>query len=573
MVPKSKQIALWLIWLCIWPMSLLIIYNQWFHQLDGELLPILSFGLIMCIVAFFPLMVNKTPIFFVHGIAFAVFLAYGLFAELVLTQIAIIVLLARLRIRRSELFRIPLNSLMFLFVSIISAHVYIWLGGEIGSIYFLNKSDIIPILGYVLSVFLSNHFLLYLFRVIIYNQKFKLVDKSLLWEFGTTIVVLPVGFVLYMMYRDFNLFGIYFVGIPFISISIILMLYHASKSVNYYLQQTSEFGHQLTAELEVNEVVDLFVERISTLLPVDYTFIYEVMDKDTLKLIRFYDVESQLDFPAKDELKKNEAISGKAWGRNEMIHYRSKKQWEQIADVYLPELGESIVSLPVERNNKIVAVITLISKRKSMFDKHHIMILDILKNYFAVAIKNAKNYEARKQENERDQLTQLYNYRFFENYLLNYFSNMKKANKQNDISLIMLDLDHFKQINDTYGHQSGNEILKSLASYLQKSIGEKGIVSRYGGEEFVVLLPGMNQLQTVILAESLRREIEEQSFTIHQHILDDDKAIDMYVTASIGVATYPENSEDPLDLIRHADRAMYVGAKQKGRNKVAVYKN
>ncbi|MCT2537940.1 sensor domain-containing diguanylate cyclase [Aquibacillus koreensis] len=573
MVPKSKQIALWIAWVCIWPASLTLIYFQWPHQFGDDQLAILSFGLIMCIVAFFPLIVNKTPIFFVHGIGFAVFLNYGLFVEILLTQFAILVVLYRVRVGRKDLYRIPLNMLMFLFVSIMSAYVYLLLGGRIGSIYLLRLDELIPIAGYVLTVFISNHILLYAFRRVIFEQKPKLVDKSLWWEFITTIVVLPVGFVLYMMYQDFGIFGIYFVGLPFISISIILMLYHSSNSINYYLQQTSEIGHQLTAELEVNEVIDLFVERVTKLLPVDYTFVYDVVDDDHLQLIRFYDVEQKLDFPEKDQLKKNESISGTAWATNKVVNYHTKKDWKHLKDVYLPLQGESVISFPIERKNKTVAVITLLSQQKRAFEKSQYMILDILKNHFAVALENAKNYEKTKNQSERDQLTDLYNYRFFEDYLEKYFYDMKQAKRTETISLILLDLDRFKSINDTYGHQSGNEILKGLAQLLQQVVCDKGVLARFGGEEFVILLPGYNQLQTLILAETIRNAIERETFTLTQHILEDDCPIEIHVTASIGVATYPDNCEDPYDLIRHADRAMYVGAKQRGRNKVAVYEN
>ncbi|WP_222599189.1 sensor domain-containing diguanylate cyclase [Aquibacillus kalidii] len=570
-MPNYKKIALWVALLFIWPLTIAFIYQTSFPDIEGELLAIISYGLVACIVAFFPFIVSNTPIFFVHGIGFAVFLSYGLFMEVMLTQLAVLIVLAKVKISRSDSYRIPLNLLMFLFVSLAAASVYKWLGGTVGEFHLSTFREVVPLLGYAITVFVTNHLLLYCFRRFLVGSQVKFLNKSVIWEFCTTLVVLPVGFVLFMMYRDFDVAGIYFVSFPFISISIILKLFHSSQQVNDYLQETSEIGHELTGELEVNEVIDLFVQRVTKLLAVDYSYVYEVVDAETLKLSRLYDVEGKIEFPANDKLRKFEAVSGKAWGENRTITYKSQKDWAQFAESYLPVQGESIISVPVQRNNKIVAVITLISKRKGGFEKYQFMILDILVNYLAVALENARNYEETRKRSERDQLTGLYNYRFFDNYIQNYFANIRLTKRHEHISLVLLDLDRFKHINDTYGHQSGNEILQELSNRLKLLMDDKGIVARYGGEEFVVLLPNCTKMESLRIAELIRKEIASNSFVLKQHILDKEDPILVNVTASVGVATYPDNCEDPIDLIRHADRAMYIGAKQQGRNKVAMY--
>lgn len=139
------------------------------------------------------------------------------------------------------------------------------------------------------------------------------------------------------------------------------------------------------------------------------------------------------------------------------------------------------------------------------------------------------------------------------------------------IALILLDIDHFKQVNDTYGHESGNEILCLLSERLRMVLSNRGVLARYGGEEFVILLPGYAAGQSINLAEEIKHAISSEPFYSHDHILRWEKVQEINVTASIGVAVYPDDCEEPLELIRHADRAMYVGAKQQGRNKVANY--
>ncbi|WP_053219013.1 GGDEF domain-containing protein [Virgibacillus senegalensis] len=229
------------------------------------------------------------------------------------------------------------------------------------------------------------------------------------------------------------------------------------------------------------------------------------------------------------------------------------------------------MSVPLERDNMVVGVITLVSRQKRAFEKSQFMMLSILTNYLAVSIKNAKNYEETKMRSERDALTRLYNFRYFEDYLQMYFANQQPEHLSEPSSMILLDLDHFKAFNDTYGHQSGNEILRELAARLTRIIGQKGITARYGGEEFIVFLPKSNKSSALFLAEVIRKSISEDPFHLSDHIMDGQETITVSLTASIGVASYPDDCSEPLEMIRHADRAMYIGAKRKGRNRVAVY--
>ncbi len=140
-------------------------------------------------------------------------------------------------------------------------------------------------------------------------------------------------------------------------------------------------------------------------------------------------------------------------------------------------------------------------------------------------------------------------------------------------SLILLDIDHFKSINDTYGHESGNEILCQLGERLINAVSSQGIVAHYGGEEFVILLPQCSTERVLRLDEKIREAIRGESFLSHAHMLSEPTPKKIHITASIGVATYPDHCEELIEITRLADRAMYVGAKQSGRNRVAGYEN
>jgi diguanylate cyclase (GGDEF)-like protein len=123
----------------------------------------------------------------------------------------------------------------------------------------------------------------------------------------------------------------------------------------------------------------------------------------------------------------------------------------------------------------------------------------------------------------------------------------------------MADLDHFKRINDTYGHTAGDRVLKAVGKYLQKNIRDVDIIARYGGEEFVLLLPEADKSEAYTVAERLREGFSMlQLETLPQ------------LTLSLGIASYPQDGTNLELLIKRADTAMYV-AKQMGRNKVVIY--
>jgi len=158
-----------------------------------------------------------------------------------------------------------------------------------------------------------------------------------------------------------------------------------------------------------------------------------------------------------------------------------------------------------------------------------------------------------------DPLTGLYNRRYFMETLDKEFQRIRR--KDGTLSLIILDLDHFKSINDTFGHQQGDEVLVEVALQMQKHLRSYDIAARYGGEEFIAVLPESSREETMQAAERLRASVAALGFSGNsgQHAV---------VTISIGVAVFPSPKVDCIDsLIRQADEALYQ-AKRNGRNRV-----
>jgi diguanylate cyclase (GGDEF)-like protein len=162
-----------------------------------------------------------------------------------------------------------------------------------------------------------------------------------------------------------------------------------------------------------------------------------------------------------------------------------------------------------------------------------------------------------REEAIRDPLTTLFNRRYLEDTLTREIARAQRGSY--DIGFMLLDIDHFKQINDFHGHNAGDIVLAALSQQLKSQIRVADIPCRIGGEEFLLVLPGMSEAMTQLRAEDFRKKIQEMQMPYEGQSLN--------LTVSIGVASYPANGANWEDLYHAADQALYR-AKQKGRNRV-----
>lgn len=161
-----------------------------------------------------------------------------------------------------------------------------------------------------------------------------------------------------------------------------------------------------------------------------------------------------------------------------------------------------------------------------------------------------------------DYLTNLFNYRYFKQHLNREFDRARRHNSK--FVSLMIDIDHFKSYNDTFGHQAGDNVLRNIANVLKTNTRSSDIVARYGGEEFVIVCPELEKEMGTMLAEKLRKIIAASD------LADGKKISGKNITISVGVAAYPDDADRPEDLIQNADSALYK-AKENGRNQVQTY--
>ena len=185
--------------------------------------------------------------------------------------------------------------------------------------------------------------------------------------------------------------------------------------------------------------------------------------------------------------------------------------------------------------------------------------LSLLGRMIAISLHNAALY----QKSIHDSLTGLYTRGHFDYQLKEQIDALTDSGPENvqPLSVIILDLDHFKQFNDQYGHQTGDEILRSVSKTLCRNTRPEDLLARYGGEEFIVSAPDTDRKDGKMIAERLRKKVKEMSISIDGYKLD--------ITLSAGISTFPSNSRDPKALIAKADDALYK-AKENGRDCVVV---
>jgi len=210
-----------------------------------------------------------------------------------------------------------------------------------------------------------------------------------------------------------------------------------------------------------------------------------------------------------------------------------------------------------------IKTVTAMSDETLMLNKAVEQILrDVEDQSLAARISDLKSqFERRKQVLTdlayKDTLTALYNRRFFDKTLQEETERARRY--QRDLQLIFIDIDHFKRLNDTYGHQKGDDALQNVASIIEGNCRENDTVSRYGGEELAIILPETSLNMAIKVAEKIRAKVQNET---KQHT-------DFEVTISLGISSFNTANDTPEKLIKSADNALYL-AKNEGRNRVVT---
>ena len=261
--------------------------------------------------------------------------------------------------------------------------------------------------------------------------------------------------------------------------------------------------------------------------------------------------------------KLGEGVSGLAAATREIIYVRDTR----VDSRYLHYRGQkkedgSFVSLPLFVKDQLVGVMNFSRPGTDQFSEEERELLQAMASQVAVAFLNADLFAKTRSLTVKDELTGLFNRRYLQQILP---MEIKRARRfSRSVSVLMADIDYFKKYNDRYGHLEGDKILREFGRLLRENLREVDIVIRFGGEEFLVLLPNTDRRQAYQVAEKLLELIRQHPFANRQN---QPKGT---FTASVGISAYPEDARSGEDLVDHADVALY-GAKGQGRDRIIAY--
>ncbi len=323
-----------------------------------------------------------------------------------------------------------------------------------------------------------------------------------------------------------------------------------------------EVGKTITSSLDIKEVLKVMMSKVSELLQ-PKTWSVLLLDEANDELF----VEIVVGRPSaklKDRrISLGEGVEG--WvaraGKPLLVNSQADLARLGIRTSFSSRRPSSIMCVPLRSKGKTLGVLEVTDRTgRRVFNHEDLTILGTLADYAAIAIENAKNFQRVEELTITDDLTGLYNSRYLHQLLELEIIRSRRHNL--NFSLIFLDLDFFKNVNDQYGHLIGSRLLKEVGQQIQCTLRKLDVGTRYGGDEFVLLLPQTAKREAYRVAKRIREQVAGTHF-LHA------AGLDVRITASFGVASFPVDASHKEDIIRLADQAMYR-VKARSRNDVEM---
>lgn len=336
------------------------------------------------------------------------------------------------------------------------------------------------------------------------------------------------------------------------------------ERTNSLLNIMVEIGKTLTSSLNLQEVLEIIMQKVSLLLkPKAWSLL--LIDDATDELYFEIAVPPVDELLADFRFKKGEGIAGWVALNAESVLIEDVRNDERFIAPFehtTSFLTRSIICVPLKIRGKVVGVIQLINSLDDLqFTDSDLKTLDTIADYAAIAIENARNFTKVNELVVTDELTGLFNATHFHTLLDVEIERTKRYSST--FSLVFIDLDRFKHINDAYGHLVGSRILSEFGALLQKSIRGTDMAARYGGDEFVIILPETSKRGALFMAMNLRSAIAKHHFFT-------DTGEQLVITASFGIASFPDDADSKRGLVQAADKAMYE-VKESTRDGVKVF--
>lgn len=364
--------------------------------------------------------------------------------------------------------------------------------------------------------------------------------------------------------EDFNWsFLLQALGLPIISVAVSETYIRSSDILSrriHRMAEVNEFARKIASSIENEQVISLLSAAIQDSMDADTYWVGLCDGKDYLKLDLVYD---DGEYFAPERVPLAGTLSGWVIRNEQPLFLPDLREEPNLEGIQVRLIGKNRASLswmgvPIHTSN-YKGVIGVASYSPNAFDRMDMQLLENLAQQAAFALDNAHHHAEVEIQSQLDSLTSVYNHGFFIKMLEK--NAEQRRTSRSPMSIIMLDVDYFKQYNDTYGHLFGDTVLQTLVSTIRSHIKNTDFIGRWGGEEFAVALPSANGQQALMVARRIQATMADMKLN-HQ-----EKGRVPAPTVSQGIAIFPLETDDVYKLIDVADKRLYV-AKERGRNQV-----
>ena len=328
-----------------------------------------------------------------------------------------------------------------------------------------------------------------------------------------------------------------------------------------------EISSKVTERLDLEGVIKTLFTILKKVTLIDLFYVAILNETDDMASFHVYEGdEEQLEYGSLSMVE-GPSLTRYILEKGEIVYipdaYDDQSEFPQSNMVKIPGHDErSILGVPLTLGNDKLGVLCLQTEKPNAYDSDQIRLVETIAHQASIAISNAQMFEKIQSMAILDTLTGVYNRRYFFEYAENEISRSQRY--ENKMSLFMLDIDHFKLVNDRFGHLVGDQTLKMIVDTCLGVLRKSDVMCRFGGEEFLVLLPETNQQDAVFAAQRICQTIAQQSLPTNGDLGP------VTVTVSIGVTQLKNKTETLQNLIGEADHALYH-AKETGRNRVCVF--
>jgi diguanylate cyclase (GGDEF)-like protein len=308
-----------------------------------------------------------------------------------------------------------------------------------------------------------------------------------------------------------------------------------------------EIAQTIGSSLNLSDTVTLIANKLRAIVPFDTCVIY-LVDDPSGKAIAAHVVGEEVEIFKRRRINIGEGITG--W-----VIANSRSMCNASPDLDLVGLPEELVKRfrgvlvsPLQREDGAFGAISLYSQSRTSYTTEHVRLLESVCQHASSALNNALTYEKTKESALIDPLTELPNARGFYMMLEQRIAECQRMNRE-PVSVVCMDIDDFKVVNDKYGHSIGDRLLASVAGVVRRELRQMDVLTRYAGDEFVAIMPMASSKMASSISERMRNSVEEQLFSVRAGTL-------IGLGVSLGVACFPEDGETTEELLTTAARRM-----------------